>query len=178
MTTVSPGPRLFSSLANERDVLFRPRKDAFLFSVLGQAAIVAGIVYFTSCVIRNSPELARNLPKLAELSVVFSGHKGGGGNHDPLPASKGSPPRSSLETQLLKPTVMVPTAMPKLPVEATMMAAPDVKFPVASHIGDPSSQFSKWLSDGPGGASAQDAATGSEQIPVPMLGLIPQEETA
>jgi TonB family protein len=31
------------------------------------------------------------------------------------------------------------------------MAAPDVKFPVASNIGDPSSPFSKWLSDGPGG---------------------------
>lgn len=31
------------------------------------------------------------------------------------------------------------------------MMAPDVKFPVSPHIGDPSSPFSKWLSDGPGG---------------------------
>jgi TonB family protein len=31
------------------------------------------------------------------------------------------------------------------------MMAPDVKFPVSTRIGDPSSPFSKWLSDGPGG---------------------------
>ena len=32
-----------------------------------------------------------------------------------------------------------------------MMVAPDVEFPASSRIGDPSSPFSKWLSDGPGG---------------------------
>jgi TonB family protein len=53
--------------------------------------------------------------------------------------------------QIVSPSVMVPTEMPKLPSEATVMMAPDVKFPVASHLGDPSSPFSKWLSDGPGG---------------------------
>ena len=41
--------------------------------------------------------------------------------------------------------------MPKLPVDAAVMMAPEVKLPASSPIGDPSSPFSKWLSDGPGG---------------------------
>ena len=152
MTAASPGPRLFSVLSSEHDLFFRPRKDTFLLSLLGQAAILALIVYFTSCVIRNSPEIARRIPDLGKFPLVFSGFNGGGGgSHERLPASSGTPPRSSLEMQIVNPSVRVPTEMPKLPMEATVMVAPDVKFPVASRIGDPSSPFSKWLSDGPGG---------------------------
>lgn len=152
MTAASPGPHLFSILTSERDVLFRPRKDAFLLSLLGQAAILALIVYFTSCVIRTSPDLARRIPDLERLPLIFSGHNGGGGgNGDMLPASNGSPPRPSLQTQIVPPTVMVPKEMPKLPMEMTVMMAPEVKFPASTQIGDPSSPFSKWLSDGPGG---------------------------
>lgn len=152
MTAASPGPHLFSVLTSERDVLFRPRKDAFLLSLLGQAAILAVIVYFTSCVIRNSPNLVRQIPDFEKLPLIFSGHNGGGGgNGDPLPASNGSPPRASLQLQVVPPTVMVPKEMPKLPTDATVMVAPEVRFPTSTQIGDPSSPFSKWLSDGPGG---------------------------
>ena len=152
MTAASPGPHLFSVLTSEHDTLFRTRKDTFLFSLLGQAAILAVNIYFTSCLIRNPPDIARHIPDLAKLPLVFSGFNGGGGgNHDPLPASTGDPPRASLQMQIVSPSVMLPTEMPQLPREATVMVAPDVKFPVGSHIGDPSSPFSKWLSDGPGG---------------------------
>jgi protein TonB len=152
MTAASPGPHLFSVLSNEHSTLLRTRKDTFLLSLLGQAAILALVIYFTSCVIRNPSDIARRIPDLGKFPLVFSGFNGGGGgNHDPLPASNGDPPRASLQMQIISPSVMVPTEMPKLPSEATVMVAPDVKFPVASHIGDPSSPFSKWLSDGPGG---------------------------
>jgi hypothetical protein len=144
MTAASPGPHLFSILASERDVLFRPRKDAFLLSLLGQAAVLALVIYFTSCVIRDSPDLARRMPDLERLPLIFSGHNGGGGgNGDPLPASNGSPPRASLQTQIVPPTVVVAKEMPKLSTEATVMVAPDVKFRVSSQIDDPSSPFSK-----------------------------------
>jgi periplasmic protein TonB len=152
MTAAPPRPHLFSILTTDHDHLFRPRKDTFLLSLLGQAAILALIIYFTSCVIRNSPDIARRMPDLGKFSLVFSGFNGGGGgNHDRLPASNGRPPHSSLEMQIVAPSVMVPTEMPKLPMQATVMVAPDVSFPVAPHIGDPSSPFSKWLSDGSGG---------------------------
>lgn len=152
MTAASPGPDLFSILTRESDVLFRARKDTFLLSLLGQAALLGLIVYFTSCVIRSSPDLSRQMPDLEKLPLIFSGHNGGGGgNRDPLPASNGSPPPSSMQAQIVPPTVLVPKEMPKLPEQATVMVAPDVKFAVSSQIGDPSSPFSKWLSDGPGG---------------------------
>lgn len=37
------------------------------------------------------------------------------------------------------------------------MLAPEVQFPVSTRIGDPSSSFSKWLSDGPGGPGGMGA---------------------
>src|ERR1700739_1335744 len=151
MTAAPPGPSLFSIFSGERDVDDRIRREAFVLSLLGQAVILGVIVYFTSCVIRNAPEISRQLPKFAELPIVFLGRNGGGGgNRDPLPASQGTPPRASLDTQIVAPTVIVPKEMPKLPAEETVVAAPEGNFP-AGAIGDPLSQFSRWQSDGPGG---------------------------
>lgn len=170
MTAASPGPHLFSILNSERDVFFRSRKDTFFLSLLAQTAALAIIVYFTSCVART-PEFRKSVSDLARLPLSFPGFNGGGGgNHDHLPASAGSPPRGSLEMQIVMPSVMVPTEMPKLPIGATVMVAPDVKFPVSPQIGDPSSPFSKWLSDGPGGPAelVLDAAEVLAPIPGPM----------
>jgi len=151
MTAAPPGPSLFSGFSGERNVDDRIRREAFLISLLGQAVILGVIVYFTSCVIENAPEISRQLPKMAELPIFFLGHNGGGGgNRDPVPASQGTPPRASLDNQIVVPTVIVPKEMPKLPAEETIVAAPEVKFPTGE-IGDPLSQFSRWKSDGPGG---------------------------
>jgi TonB family protein len=86
------------------------------------------------------------------LPIIFSGHNGGGGgNRDPLPASRGDLPRASLDPQLAPPTVVLPKEPPKLAVDPTVMVAPEVPLPHGGQIGDPTSQFSKVLSDGPGG---------------------------
>src|ERR1700745_67570 len=110
MTAASPGPSLgsgpniFSILSGESEGLYRARRETFVFSMLGQAAIVGLLIYFTSCVIRSAPEIARQLQKFSELPIVFSGHNGGGGgNHDPLPASGGNIPMASLDPQLVPP---------------------------------------------------------------------------
>ena len=47
-------------------------------------------------------------------------------------------------------TVMVPKAIPKLPVPESVMA-PEVKISPVGQIGDPNSPFSQWLSNGQGG---------------------------
>jgi len=119
--------------------------------MLGQAAVMALIVYFSSCVIRNAPEITRKLPNLNALPLIFSGDSGGGGGgHDPLPASQGNLPEASLDTQIVPPTVIVPKEMPRLPVDQTVVVAPDVKIPQGGQIGDPTSPFSRWLSNGSG----------------------------
>jgi periplasmic protein TonB len=152
MTAASPGPGsgLFSILSSESEIFSRTRRETFALSLFGQALVLALIVYFTSCVISHPPVIVQNVPMLRDLPLIFSGHNGGGGgNFDPLPASHGTP-RAALDTQLAPPTVIVPKEMPRLPVEETVIAAPDIKFP-AGQIGDPNSQFSRTLSDGPGG---------------------------
>ncbi|MGH9494647.1 MAG: energy transducer TonB [Candidatus Sulfotelmatobacter sp.] len=152
MTAASfdPGPNLFSVFSSETSR--RARRETFALSLLGQAAILAVVIYFTSFVIRSGPEIASRVPHLEEWPIIFSGHNGGGGgNFDSLPASQGTPPRTSLKAQIVPPTVIVPKEMPRLPVEETVVTAPEVKFPQTGQIGDPTSQFSQWRSDGPGG---------------------------
>jgi protein TonB len=154
MTAASPGPgpSIFSMLSGESDGLYRTRREPFVFSLLGQAAIVGLLIYFTSCVIRSTPGIADHLPKLSELPLVFSGHNGGGGgDFDPLPASRGKPPKASLDLQLAPPTVILPKEPPKLAMEETVRVAPEIQLPEGGQTGDPMSQFSRVLSNGPGG---------------------------
>jgi len=150
-TSFGPGPILFSVLSGENNGRYRTRQTVLL-SLLGQAAILGLLVYFTSCIIRRTPEIADRLPRFAELPLVFSGRNGGGGgNHDPLPASHSNLPKASLDPQLVPPTVIVPQEMPKLALEETVVVAPDIRLPQGGQIGDPMSQFSRALSNGPGG---------------------------
>jgi len=153
MTTATPGPgpNLFSTFSADSDGSYRSRRETFVFSLLGQAAILGLIIYFTSFVIGHTPEIAGKLPNLRELPLIFSGNSGGGGgNHDPIPASRGNIPTASLDPQLVPPTVMLPREMPKLAAPETVMVAPDVKLPQGGQIGDPFSRFSI-PSNGPGG---------------------------
>jgi periplasmic protein TonB len=145
------GPNFFSTISIHGSNSYRTRPEAFAFSILGQAAVLAIVIYFTSCVIRTPPDLVHRVASL-DLPLIFSGDNGGGGGGlDPLPASRGNLPRASLDTQIVPPTVVVRKEMPKLPVDETVVVAPDIKYPQGGQIGDPSSPFSRWLSNGPGG---------------------------
>jgi TonB family protein len=150
-TSLRPDPGLFTILSSGSDGISKKR-ETFVLSLLGHAAILALVIYLTSFVIPSHPGMDRRLPNLDDLPLIFSGHNGGGGgDFDPLPASQGNLPRASLDTQIVAPTVVVPKEMPKLAAEETVTAAPDLKFPQGGQIGDPISQFSSWTSNGPGG---------------------------
>jgi TonB family protein len=129
---------------------FRARRETFVFSMIGQALIVGLLIYFTSCVIHDD---LRQIPKaIKDLPLVFSGRGGGGGGGlDKLPASRGNLPKASLSDQLAPSSVILPKEMPKLPVEQTVVMAPDVPLPQGGQPGDPMAQISKVLSNGPGG---------------------------
>jgi len=154
MTAATSGPsgqNLFSTFSGKTDDPYRTRPEAFAFSLAAQALIVGLLIYFTSSIIGNPPGAGLRLPKLDDLPLVFSGHNGGGGgNHDPLPASAGNLPPASLDDQIVPPTVIVPKEMPRLPAPETIMMAPDVKMPQGGQIGDPLSRFTT-PSNGPGG---------------------------
>jgi TonB family protein len=102
--------------------------------------------------IHYPPIAVSKVRDLEILPLIFSGHNGGGGgDFDPLPPTRGNPPRASLDPQLVPPTVMQPSQMPKLAVEESVVVAPEIKYPQAGQIGDPSSLFRSGLSNGPGG---------------------------
>ncbi|HVN21365.1 MAG TPA: hypothetical protein VMU05_21445, partial [Dongiaceae bacterium] len=114
MTAAVPGPHLFSALLN-KDQGFDRRRETFAASLIGQAAILALAIYFTSHMI-GGVEFKKQVSKFGN-DLVFFGTAGGGGALDALPASHGSAPPASASVPIVPPTVMVPTAMPKLPVE-------------------------------------------------------------
>jgi periplasmic protein TonB len=149
MTAAPPGRNLFSILTADDQILSR-RRETFAASMVGQAAILALIIYFTTYVI-GGPTLVPPIPDLSKSPIFYGSNGGGGGNHEALPASTGNPPQASLDVPIVPATVIVPNEPPKLAVEETVMMAPDIKFPAGAQIGDPSSPFSKWRSDGPGG---------------------------
>ena len=165
MTAASPGPgpNIFSILSADNDGLYRARRETFFLSLLGQAAILGLLVYFTSCVIQHTPEIAKRIPNLNELPLIFSGRNGGGGGaSDPLPASHGNLPRASLDPQLATPTVFLPKKMPRLPAPETVMVAPDIQLPQGGQIGDPTSAFSRVLSNGPGRSGIGNSCCGGD----------------
>lgn len=156
MTAAMPGgsgSNLFSVLSNQNDGLHR-RRETFLLSLLGQAAVLALLIYLTGSVIReDGPRVRDEISNLDRLPLIFTGNNGGGGgNHDPVPASHGNPPPASLDPQLVPPTIVLTKEPPKLPAPETVTVAPDVKLPIGGQIGDPTSKFSA-LSQGPSGPS-------------------------
>jgi protein TonB len=154
MTAASPGPgpNIFSILSANNDELYRVRRETFVLSLLGQAAVLGLLIYLTSCVIRGTPpEIIKKISDFNELPLIFSGRNGGGGGGgDPLPAFHGNLPRASLDPQIATPTVILPKEPPKLPVPETVVVAPDIALPQGGQLGDPTSLFSKALSNGPG----------------------------
>ena len=81
---------------------------------------------------------------LPPSATVFHGG-GGGGDHDPLKASKGVPPQFAAE-QLTPPLVVIRNTDPALPVEPTVIGPPEVTFPKDANGGSvfKTSRAIKW----------------------------------
>jgi periplasmic protein TonB len=151
MTAVARGSApLFSMFSSQDKGLYRARREAFAFSLLAQALVVVLLTYFTCCMLGGPPGVLSKIPRFDEFALVFSGNGGGGGGGlEKLAASHGNLPSASRQ-QIVPPTVMQPTAMPKLVAPESVEVAPEVKLPQGGQIGDPTSPFSQWLSNGPG----------------------------
>jgi hypothetical protein len=151
MTAASRGPDLFSIFSESNDLLYRTRPEPFLYSVLGQAAILLIITYFTGCIVAHPPDGVHPLSNFSDRFLIFAGHNGGGGGDlDVLLASHGNLPRASLATQIAPPAVILSKEMPKVPAEPTVVVAPEIKFPEGVQLGDPASEITRWLSSGSG----------------------------
>ncbi|GAC1670269.1 MAG: hypothetical protein PVS2B2_00650 [Candidatus Acidiferrum sp.] len=82
-----------------------------------------------------------------------AGGGGGGGDRSTLPPTKGRAPKFA-PTQFTPPTATIKNPNPKLPMDPTLLGAPEMKVinPPLSNLGDPMASAVN-LSNGPGGGS-------------------------
>jgi TonB family protein len=157
MTLATPdrsGRGMVSIFSSDIDGFCPAKREAFAFSLIGQLVLLAILVLLTSIAVRYPPIHAGQLADASKtlLPVIFTGPSGGGGGGlDPVPASHGDLPKASLREKLTPPTVIVPKEMPKLPVEPTVMIAPQINLSESKEYGDPLAKLSSLLSNGPGG---------------------------
>ena len=120
--------------------------------VFASALIHAGVVALL-LLIASIPSVRDSVSKLPDRVVPLLAPRlasGGGGQRNPLPASRGkAPPRAA--TKIFVPPMAVRAENPKLAVPQAMVDAPDITIN-ASDIGDPMGKLGP-LSGGPGGPS-------------------------
>jgi TonB family protein len=99
-------------------------------------------------------------PPVATPKKQMMGGGGGGGDRSPLPASKGRLPKPALK-QFTPPMAVVNNPNPKLTMEPTIIAPPDVNLPNVnmSQYGDPLARIGP-ASNGPGSGGGIGSGSG------------------
>jgi periplasmic protein TonB len=128
--------------------LYGRQKRSFMMSTGFQVCIVVLLfTVFSSKAVQNQVKQAVTLimpadvdpyqPKMAPKKQAMGGG-GGGGDRSPLPASKGRLPKASLR-QFTPPMAVINNPNPRLTMEPTIIAPPDVVLPNVnmSQYGDP-----------------------------------------
>ena len=128
-----------------------------LFTVLSSKAVQNVAKQLTTSLIE--PDIAPYTPKAAPQKDQMRGG-GGGGDRSPLPASKGRLPKPSLK-QFTPPVAVLNNLHPKLPMEPTIIAPPDVNLPQVNmpQYGDPLAKMGP-PSNGPGSGGGIGSGSG------------------
>jgi len=111
----------------------------FLLSFLSHAALVA---FIASGIWVGHVTVVKNRSLISELTYtplpvgdVAPHGGGGGGDHSPIQASHGTPPKFS-EQQLAPPAIVVRSETAKLQAEPAVLGPPDLKLPQSNQMGD------------------------------------------
>lgn len=117
-----------------------------------QSAVKNSVTVFT-------PDIAPYMPQM-QVKKQTMGGGGGGGDRSPLPASKGKLPRPALK-QFTPPMAVVNNPNPRLIMEPTIIAPPDVNLPQVnlSQYGDPMAKIGP-PSNGPGSGGGIGSGSG------------------
>jgi TonB family protein len=126
--------------------LYGRQKKSFLFSTIIQSAVVAlAVIAFSNPTVQQTARQVATLVMPADLLPAAHVPKpqenhggGGGGDRSPLPASKGRLPKSALR-QFTPPAAVLNNLAPKLAMEPSILAPPDVTMPSVNmaNYGDP-----------------------------------------
>jgi len=105
---------------------------SFLASFVSHAALV---LLIASGIWAGQRPLVRTTQNWAEKLIYLGSGGGGGGEHNPIPATKGTPPKFST-VQLAPPVIVVRNPNPPLPVDPTVVGPPVLHLPQSQQIGD------------------------------------------
>jgi TonB family protein len=150
--------------------LYGRQRKSFMMSTGFQVAVVVLLfTVFSTKVVQDqvkqvsqlvfSPDIDPYTPKMAPKKQAMGGG-GGGGDRSPLPASKGRLPKPSLR-QFTPPMAVVNNPNPKLTMEPTIIAPPDVALPQVNmaQYGDPLAKIGP-PSNGPGSGGGIGSGSG------------------
>ncbi len=149
---------------------YQVRPANFVISVLVHLAAVLLLAFSTRFVVVHRQEIRRAVVELVPTQLEGArrisdpltrpGSGGGGGDRDKLQPSQGGLPRLARE-QFTPPAVVLRAEDPKLPVEATIIAPPELNLPRAEQLGDPFSGILGPPSNGPGSGGGIGTGTGT-----------------
>jgi protein TonB len=153
---------ILPSLGGNNFRIFPADHRSFVVSFLSHTAL---IVLIASGIWVGRGTVLKSTPVPSDLTYLpSSGGGGGSGDHSPIPATNGTPPKMS-DQQLTPATIVVRRSNPILPVQPTVVGPPDVKLPQSDHIGDLISSNlaipSNGSGDGGGAGSGPDTGLGS-----------------
>jgi TonB family protein len=136
--------RILPTLFRAGDGIYPVHRGNFVISAAMHAALIAamatGLLWFA-----KEPQLSPHATSvvLTELTAPVlpsadrvSGGGGGGGDRDKTAEASGSQPRFA-RSQIVPPAIIVRNERPRLPVEATVVGAPELSVPPTSQIGNP-----------------------------------------
>src|SRR3954463_7203340 len=130
---------------------------ALLFTVFSTKVVQDQVKQVTALVM--PADIDPYMPKMAPKKQTMGGG-GGGGDRSPLPASKGRLPKPALR-QFTPPMAVVNNPNPKLTMEPTIIAPPDVALPQVNmaQYGDPLARIGP-PSNGPGSGGGIGSGSG------------------
>jgi protein TonB len=132
------------------------RKAPVLTSLAIHVGAIALLLLLAS-IPKVSDSVKRFSTHIPLVSPRMAAHEGGGGQRNPLPASRGqAPPRAV--TKVFVPPMAVRIDAPKLMVQQAMLEAPEININ-ATDIGDPMGKLGP-LSGGPGGPNGIGSGIG------------------
>jgi len=121
----------------------------FYTSLALHTLALALLLWLTHQVVEHRAQIAQVLGPVVDIGAYIplpaaakqTGGGGGGGDRDKLEASKGVPPKFSMQ-QITPPTVVIRNDAPKLAVEQTVMVPPQVKINQVGPVGSLTSVLS------------------------------------
>jgi periplasmic protein TonB len=125
---------------------YQVRPENFVLSFLTHTLAIVGVLlllHFGVQTVKPPEKSKLDLTPLAPYQPAHVGRQagggGGGGDASKLKASAGTPPKASLQPQIVPPTVEIPKVQAKITAAPSIVA--DLKFPPTNQVGDPLSKL-------------------------------------